>query len=66
MIYRQGRNYENLNKVIFYGTGIFDVPRLLPTDITADSYIGFNYAKSCKAPQDKGIHPPVDAAGRIP
>lgn len=56
MIYRQGRNYENLNKVIFDGTGIFDVPRLLPTDITADSYIGFNYAKSCKAPQDKGIH----------
>lgn len=56
MIYRQGRNYENLNKVMFDGTGIFDVPRLLPTDITADSYIGFNYAKSCKAPQDKGIH----------
>ena len=56
MIYRQGRNYENLNKVIFDGTGKYDAPRLLPTDVTADSYIGFNYAKSCKAPQDKGIH----------
>lgn len=56
MIYRQGRNYENLNKVIFDGTGIFDTPRLLPTDITADSFIGFNYAKSCKDPESKGVH----------
>lgn len=56
MIYRQGRNYENLNKVIFGGTGSFDAPRLLPSDITADSFISFNYARSCKDPQDKGVH----------
>ena len=37
MIYRQGRNYENLNRVIFDGAGQYDVPRLLPTDIKADS-----------------------------
>lgn len=28
MIYRQGRNYENLNKMIYRGTGKFDTPRL--------------------------------------
>lgn len=26
MIYRQGRNYENLNKMIYRGTGKFDTP----------------------------------------
>lgn len=30
MIYRQGRNYENLNKMIYRGTGKFDTPRLVP------------------------------------
>lgn len=56
MIYRQGRNYENLNKVIFDGTGDFDIPRLLPIQCDGGSFIGFNYAKSCKAPESKGVH----------
>ena len=56
MIYRQERNYENLNKMIFSGAGMFDTPRLHPTDITAGSYIGFNYAKSCKTPEKTGVH----------
>lgn len=60
MIYRQERNYENLNKVVFDGTGEFDTPRLLPTELDAlkrvESVIGFNYAKSCKAPENKGVH----------
>lgn len=56
MIYRQGRNYENLNKVIYSGTGMFDMPRLRPEECDADSFIGFNYAKSCKEPQSKGVH----------
>ena len=60
MIYRQGRNYENLNRVIFDGTGEYDTPRLLPTEIKADSFIGFNYAKTCKEPHNKGVHFFVD------
>lgn len=56
MIYRQGRNYENLNKMIYRGTGKFDTPRLVPEACNADSFIGFNYAKSCKDPQRKGVH----------
>jgi hypothetical protein len=61
MIYRQGRNYENLNRVIFFdGAGMYDIPCLSPTDMTADSFIGFNYVKSCKDPGGKGVHFFVD------
>ena len=56
MTYRQGRNYENLNRVIFDGTGNYNIPRLRPIDVVANSFIGFNYAKSCKAPESKGVH----------
>lgn len=59
-MYRQGRNYENLNKGIFDGTGIFGIPCLLPEHTTANSFIGFNYAKTCRQPYDKGLHFFVD------
>ena len=55
-MYRQGRNYENLNKGIFDGTGTYGIPHLFTEQVTADSFIGFNYAKSCKVPYDKGLH----------
>lgn len=56
ILYRQGCNYENLNKYIFNGEGAYGIPKLFPENHIADDFIGFNYAKSCKAPQDKGIH----------
>jgi len=59
VIYRQGRNYENLNKVIYSGVGEYDMPKLFPVTLEqckADSYIGFNYAKSCKTPRDTCVH----------
>lgn len=56
MGYRQERNYENLSKIIFDGTGIFDMPNLQPADIITDDFISFNYAKSCKNPENKGVH----------
>lgn len=59
-MYRQGRNYENLNKGIFDGTGTFDIPCLLPENCTAEQFIGFNYAKTCKQPYVKGLHFFVD------
>lgn len=59
-MYRQGRNYENLNKGIFDGTGTFGIPCLLPENCTAKQFIGFNYAKTCKQPYDKGLHFFVD------
>lgn len=59
-MYRQGRNYENLNKGIFDGTGTYDIPHLTPEHISADSFIGFNYAKTCKQPDNYGLHFFVD------
>lgn len=59
-MYRQGRNYENLNKYIFDGAGTFDIPCLFPENITADDFIGFNFAKTCKQPHSKGVHFFVD------
>lgn len=59
-IYRQGRNYENLNRAIFGGTGKYDIPALFPEHCNVGEFIGFNYAKTCKKPYDKGVHFFVD------
>lgn len=55
-MYRQMRNYENLNKAMFPGVGEFDIPQLPRVDIVADEFIGFNYAKTCKRPENVGVH----------
>lgn len=56
LIYRQGRNYENLNREIYCGTGAFGIPRLRPAECSAESFLGFNYARSCNDPAGKGVH----------
>lgn len=56
MQYRQKRNYENLNKSVFSGVGIYDIPLLLSEQCNVNSFIGFNFAKTCRHPQDKGLH----------
>jgi hypothetical protein len=59
-LYRQGRNYENLNKCIFDGTGTYGIPPIQPEHCSVGAFIGFNYAKTCKLPYDKGVHFFVD------
>lgn len=59
-MYRQGRNYENLNRMIFSGTGTYGIPPLFPEHTNATDFIGFNYAKTCKLPESKGLHFFVD------
>lgn len=55
--YRSGRSYENLERRIFPGVGIYDIPEIRPVNYAGGcEFIGFNYAKSCKAPGDKGVH----------
>lgn len=56
IIYRQERNYENLNKALFDGSGLYDIPSLAPEVCKVESFIGFNYVKSCKEPESKGLH----------
>lgn len=59
-MYRQCRNYENLTKAKFEGAGPYDIPILTTDSVDADNFIGFNYAKTCKTPSDKGVHFFVD------
>lgn len=57
MNYRNGRNYDNLERRIFDGVGEYGIPQIKPTVITDGcEWIGFNCAKTCKEPEQKGIH----------
>ncbi len=56
MSYRAQRNYENLQKRIFQGTGPYDIPKLRPTFCDCENWISFNYAKGCEEPSIHGIH----------
>lgn len=41
---------------MFPGVGALDMPSLAPETCGVTEFIGFHCAKSCKNPQDKGIH----------
>lgn len=60
-------NFENLDKAVYSGAGAYDIPELPPvTDVPATEavckaeWIPFNFAKSCNAPEGKGVHFFVD------
>ena len=55
-VYRQQRNYENLNKQIFVGAGEYNIPCIKPAAFDVDNWISFNYAKGCEEPEQHGIH----------
>ena len=55
--YRNTRSYENLERRIFDGVGAYGIPQLVPIDYEGGcEFVGFNYAASCKARGDKGVH----------
>lgn len=56
MMYRQNRNYENLQKRIFDGKGKYGIPQINLTQYEKCDWIGFNYARSEKDRAEKGIH----------
>lgn len=56
-------NFENLNKAYISGVGKYDIPAIKPTtnvNIRELEWIPFNYAKTCKTPEGKGVHFYVD------
>ncbi|MCM1154245.1 MAG: DUF4417 domain-containing protein [Roseburia sp.] len=55
-MYRQTKNYENLQKRIFDGAGEYGIPEIKLTQYEKCEFIGFNYAKSEKNRTDKGVH----------
>lgn len=56
-MYRQQRNYENLNKAMYPGVGPYGIPEIKPEhDLTVDNWISFNFARTCEEPEIHGIH----------
>lgn len=57
-------NFENLDKAVFSGVGQFDIPSIppfnLPGDISETEFIPYNYARTCEAPENVGVHFFVD------
>ena len=50
-------SWENYEKAQYSGVGEFDIPQLKGSNITnIPELIGFNYATSCKAPENKAVH----------
>ena len=47
-MYRQTKNYENLQKRIFDGVGEYGIPQIRQTHYKECDWIGFNYARSEK------------------
>jgi hypothetical protein len=57
MGYRTSRSYDNLERRIFDGVGEYVIPEISPVTYEGGcDWIGFNYAKSCKNPSEKGFH----------
>lgn len=54
-MYKNTRNYENINKALFPIENKYGIPQILSTKITCDKLIGFNEAKSSKN-KDCGVH----------
>ncbi|WP_405354187.1 DUF4417 domain-containing protein [Ruminococcus sp.] len=54
-MYKSRLSYENTTRAVFCGEGDFDIPKIEPTTISADKFIGFNEAMSSKK-TDCGIH----------
>lgn len=56
-MYRETRDYENLQHAQFAGAGGYDIPIIRPVKhLDVDSWISFNYASGCKRPYEHGVH----------
>ena len=55
--YRNTRRWENLERRMFLGTGMYDIPLLQPIDYLGNGeFVGFNFVKSCQNPNGKSVH----------
>ena len=56
--YRQTRNYENLQRAMFVGTGPLGIPELEPVEYPAGrpEWISFNFMRGDAEPEKHGLH----------
>ena len=55
-MYRAMRNYENIQRMKFDGVGEYGIPEIKPTQFDCADFIGFNYAKGAREPENKAVH----------
>ena len=55
-MYKELRNYENIQRMLFDGVGRYDIPEIELTQFDNAEFVGFNYAKSTKNCEDKAVH----------
>ena len=55
-MYKQQRNYENVNKRLYDGVGRYKIPQIQATQYENCEFVGFNYAKTVKEREKKGVH----------
>ena len=58
-MYRQTRDYENLQRMMFVGAGEYDIPIIAPTperESCIKDWIGYNFVRGCKDPYRYGVH----------
>lgn len=55
-MYKAQRNYENAQRMLFEGVGQYDIPEIEPTQFDNAEFVGFNYARSAKVPENKAVH----------
>ena len=55
--YRQTRDYENLQRMMFKGVGDYGIPAIAPvSNLEVDNWIGFNFMQTCKRAYDCAVH----------
>jgi hypothetical protein len=56
--YKANRFLDNIEKAEYCGVGFYDFPKFdsYTKQIDDCEFIGFNYAKTCDCPEEKGVH----------
>ena len=55
-MYRTQRNYENVQRMLFNGIGEYDIPQIESIQFNNAEFIGFNYDRNAKEPENKAVH----------
>lgn len=55
-MYREQRNYENAQRMLFDGIGQYAIPEIEPTQFDNAEFVGFNYARGAKGAESKAVH----------
>lgn len=55
-MYREQRNYENAQRMLFDGIGQYSIPEIEPTQFDNAEFVGFNYARGAKGAESKAVH----------